>query len=75
MLREELPIVRIGRCVRVPTNGLAAWIGGQTSAALTDSASQMLFNVDAHCDDGRRYIVCADELLSAFLELEVTLLL
>jgi hypothetical protein len=34
----------------------------------------MLFNVDAQCDDSRRYIVRADELLTAFLELEVTLL-
>jgi hypothetical protein len=32
------------------------------------------FIVDAHCHDGRRFIVEADELLSAFLELEATLL-
>jgi hypothetical protein len=30
--------------------------------------------VDAHCHDGRRYIVESDELLSAFLELEALLL-
>jgi hypothetical protein len=30
--------------------------------------------VDAHCDDGRHHIVYSDELLSAFLELEATLL-
>jgi hypothetical protein len=30
--------------------------------------------VDAHRDNGRRYIVHSDELLSAFLELEETLL-
>jgi hypothetical protein len=30
--------------------------------------------VDAHKGDGRRYIVHSDELLSAFLELELTLL-
>jgi hypothetical protein len=30
--------------------------------------------VDAHRDDGRRYIVHSDELLSAFLELEATVL-
>jgi hypothetical protein len=29
---------------------------------------------DAHRDDGRHYIVHSDELLSAFLELEQTLL-
>jgi hypothetical protein len=32
------------------------------------------FIVDAHCHDGRRFIVESDELLSAFLELEATLL-
>jgi hypothetical protein len=32
------------------------------------------FIVDAHCGDGRRFIVKSDELLTAFLELEVTLL-
>ena len=30
--------------------------------------------VDAHRDDGRRYIVHSDDLLSAFLELEAMLL-
>jgi hypothetical protein len=30
--------------------------------------------VDARCGDGRRFIVDSDELLSAFLELEATLL-
>ena len=30
--------------------------------------------VDARCCDGRRFIVESDELLTAFLELEVTLL-
>ena len=30
--------------------------------------------VDAHRGDGRRYIVHSDELLTAFLELEATLL-
>ena len=48
----------------------AGWSWGYTS--LTDSAGQMLFNVDAHCANGRRYIVRTDELLTAFLELEAT---
>jgi len=30
--------------------------------------------VDAHRDDGRRYVVHSDELLTAFLELEAMLL-
>jgi hypothetical protein len=51
----------------------AGWSWGCTS--LVDSAGQMLFNVDAHRDDVRRYIARADELLTAFLELEATLLL
>jgi len=50
----------------------SGWSWGYTS--LIDSAGQMLFNVDAQCDDSRRYIVRADELLTAFLELEVALL-
>jgi hypothetical protein len=50
----------------------AGWSWGYTS--LTDSAGQMLFNVDAQCADRRRYIVRTDELLTAFLELEATLL-
>jgi hypothetical protein len=29
--------------------------------------------VDAHRTDGRRFIVCTDELLTAFLELERTI--
>jgi hypothetical protein len=32
------------------------------------------FIVDAYCGDGRRFIVESDELLSAFLEPEATLL-
>jgi hypothetical protein len=32
------------------------------------------FIVDAYCGDGRRFIVESDELLTAFLELEATLL-
>jgi hypothetical protein len=51
----------------------AGWAWGYTS--LIDSAGQMLFNVDAHRNDGRRYIVRADEPLAAFLELQATLLL
>ncbi len=50
----------------------AGWSWGYRS--LIDSAGRTLFNVDAHRDDGRRYIVRTDELLTAFLELEATLL-
>jgi len=30
MARAELPVVRIGRCVRVPRDGLALWIASKT---------------------------------------------
>ena len=35
-----------------------------------DAEARELFIVDAHRDDGRRFVVRSDELLSAFLELE-----
>ena len=35
-----------------------------------DSDGQTIWIVDAHRDDGRRFIVNADEKLSAFVELE-----
>jgi hypothetical protein len=35
-----------------------------------DAAGGTLFRVDAYRDDGKRYIVRSDELLTAFLELQ-----
>ena len=35
-----------------------------------DSALFALWIVDAHRDDGKRFVVRSDEMLSAFLELE-----
>jgi len=35
-----------------------------------DSQGRMIWIADAHRDDGRRFIVHADEKLSAFVELE-----
>ena len=35
-----------------------------------DSAGRMLFTADAHRDNGKRFIVIADEKLTAFLELK-----
>jgi len=49
----------------------AGWTGGYCSA-VTQHGWRWV--VDAHCGDGRRYIVESDELLSAFLELKATLL-
>ena len=50
----------------------AGWSWGYCSAATKDGWRWWI--VDAHKGDGRRYIVQSDELLSAFLELEATLL-
>lgn len=46
----------------------AGWSLGWVSAL--DLEGRTIWIVDAHRDDGRRYVVRADELLTAFLELE-----
>jgi hypothetical protein len=46
----------------------AGWSWGCVSAI--DSNGRTIWIVDAHRDDGRRFIVRADEKLTAFLELE-----
>jgi hypothetical protein len=46
----------------------AGWSWGCVSAI--DLEARTTWIVDAHRDDGRRFIVRADEKLSAFLELE-----
>jgi hypothetical protein len=46
----------------------AGWSLGWVSAV--DSVGRSIWIVDAHRDDGRRFIVRADEKLSAFVELE-----
>jgi hypothetical protein len=45
----------------------AGWSLGWVSAI--DSQGQTIWIVDAHRDDGRRFVVHADEKLSAFIEL------
>ena len=47
---------------------LNGWTWGYVSEI--DAAGRTLFRVDAHRDDGKRYIVRSDELLTAFLELQ-----
>jgi hypothetical protein len=49
----------------------AGWTWGYCRTA---TASGLHYIVDAHCGNGRRFIVESDELLSAFLELEAILL-
>jgi hypothetical protein len=46
----------------------AGWSWGCVSAI--DSRGRTIFIADAHRDDGKRFVVCADEKLTAFLELE-----
>jgi hypothetical protein len=46
----------------------SGWTWGCVSAA--DSRGQTIFVADAHRDDGKRFIVSADEKLTAFLELK-----
>ncbi len=47
------------------------WTWGFVS--LLDSKGRKLFNVDAHRDDGKRYVVSSDALLTGFLELQTQL--
>jgi hypothetical protein len=46
----------------------AGWSWGCVSAI--DSSERTIFVADAHCGDRKRFIVHADEKLSAFLELQ-----
>ena len=46
----------------------AGWSWGWVSAI--DSQGRTIWIVDAHRDDGRRFVARADEKLTAFLELE-----
>jgi hypothetical protein len=46
----------------------AGWSLGWVSAI--DSEERTIWIVDAHCDDGKRFVVHADEKLRAFVELE-----
>jgi hypothetical protein len=48
--------------------GLPGWSLGWVSAL--DSEGRTLWIVDAHRDNGKRFVVRADEKLAAFLELE-----
>jgi hypothetical protein len=46
----------------------AGWSYGYVSAV--DSQGRTIWIVDAHRDDGKRFIVHADEKLTAFMDLE-----
>jgi hypothetical protein len=46
----------------------SGWSWGCISAV--DSEGRTIWIVDAHRDDGKRFVVRSDEMLTAFLELE-----
>jgi hypothetical protein len=46
----------------------AGWSWGYVAAI--DSEGRTIWIAEAHRDDGKRFIVCADEKLTAFLEVE-----
>ena len=48
--------------------GKAGWTWGCVSTV--DSTERIIFVADAHRDNGKRFIVNADERLTVFLELE-----
>jgi hypothetical protein len=50
----------------------AGWSWGGVSAI--DSSGRTIFVADAHRGDGKRFVVHAEEKLSAFLELESAIL-
>jgi hypothetical protein len=49
----------------------AGWSWG--CVATVDREGRTIFVADAHRDDGKRFVVHADEKLTAFLELESTI--
>ena len=49
----------------------AGWSWGCVAAI--DSIGRTIWIADAHCGDGNRFVVQADEKLTAFVELEATI--
>src|SRR5215470_15687676 len=41
---------------------------GVRAASAVDSDGITIWIANPHCDDGKRFVVCADEMLTAFLE-------
>jgi hypothetical protein len=63
----------VKRCWETVADNLskAGWSWGCVSAI--DSNGQTIWIVDAHRDDGKRFVVHADEKLTVFLELEAAI--
>ena len=49
----------------------AGWSYGYVSAV--DAQGRTIWIADAHCDNGKRFVVQADEKLTAFLELQAAI--
>jgi hypothetical protein len=70
-VRREARQINIVRLDYVTCLSKAGWSWGCVSAI--DSDGRMIWIVDAHRDDGKRFVVYAEEKLTAFLELEVAI--
>jgi hypothetical protein len=68
--RKEAESARLKRYWEIIADNLskAGWSWG--CVATVDREGRTIFVADAHRDDGRRFVVHADERLTAFLELE-----
>jgi hypothetical protein len=66
--RQFLAEFRLTREIIADNLSKAGWSWGYVSAI--DSNGRTVWIADAHCDDGKRFVVRADEKLTAFVELE-----
>jgi hypothetical protein len=68
-MRAVSPVALILDCMAADNLSKAGWSWCCVSAI--DREGRTIWIADAHRDDGKRYIVRADEKLTAFLELEL----
>jgi hypothetical protein len=64
------PIANV-KCLDLTPSAPYGWSWGIVSAI--DCEGRTIWIVDAHRDDGKRFIVRADEILTAFMELETAI--
>jgi hypothetical protein len=76
VMNDRSAVFKIVKCAReyweIIADNLskAGWSLGWLSTV--DSEGRTIWIADAHCDDGERFVVRADEKLTAFVELEAT---
>jgi hypothetical protein len=56
--------------VKEPESAAREVLGNHRCVSTVDSRGRTIFVADAHHDDGKRFVVRADEKLTAFVELE-----